>query len=395
MSGRAPSNPSGGDRAGLSYRAAGVDIDAGDALVDRIKPLAARTRRAGVLGGIGGFGALFQLPAGMREPVLVSGTDGVGTKLKLAFLLDRHDTIGIDLVAMSANDILVQGAEPLYFLDYFACGRLDVPVAAAVVGGIAAGCEQAGCALIGGETAEMPGMYRAGEYDLAGFAVGVVERKRLIDGSTIAVGDRVLGVASSGPHSNGYSLIRRVIDRVCGAGRAVGDDVGDDLGNGAGDLGVGGAAGGGAENEAAARRLLAEPLAGRPLADWLMAPTRLYVKSLLPLFADPARPIKGLAHITGGGLVENVPRILPPGCQAVLRRTGWPRPAVFDWLQREGAIAEAEMARVFNCGIGMVVVVAAAQADPVAAALRAAGETVHAIGEIRARDPSAAATVIV
>ncbi len=417
MSGRAPSNPSGGDRAGLSYRAAGVDIDAGDALVDRIKPLAARTRRAGVLGGIGGFGALFQLPAGMREPVLVSGTDGVGTKLKLAFLLDRHDTIGIDLVAMSANDILVQGAEPLYFLDYFACGRLDVPVAAAVVGGIAAGCEQAGCALIGGETAEMPGMYRAGEYDLAGFAVGIVERERIIDGSTIAVGDRVLGVASSGPHSNGYSLIRRVIDRVCGVRRAVNDGVGDDVGNGAGNddgsTGIGGSGAGGngaggngarghgargdgdAAGDDAARRLLAEPLAGRSLADWLMAPTRLYVKPLLPLFADPARPIKGLAHITGGGLVENIPRILPPGCQAVLRRDGWPRPAVFDWLQREGAIAEAEMARVFNCGIGMVVVVAAAQAALVAAALSAAGETVHAIGEIQARDPSAAATVIV
>ena len=355
-----------GDQPGLSYRAAGVDIDAGDALVDRIKPLAARTRRPGVLGGIGGFGGLFQLPAGLREPVLVSGTDGVGTKLKLAFLLDRHDTIGIDLVAMSVNDILVQGAEPLYFLDYFACGRLDVDRAAAVVSGIARGCEQSGCALLGGETAEMPGMYPDGEYDLAGFAVGVVERDRLIDGSRIAPGDRLLGLGSSGPHSNGYSLIRRVIDRV-----------------------------GQADGAAVARQVLARPFDGRPLADALMAPTRLYVKSLLPLLAEAGRPIKGLAHITGGGLVENVPRVLPDGCQAVIERKAWRRPAVFDWLQQEGDIADAEMDRVFNCGIGMVVVVAAADADRVSEALAQAGEDVFTIGEVRARPESAAATVVV
>ena len=380
MVGPEPKKPT-GDLPGLSYRAAGVDIDAGDALVERIKPLAARTRRPGVLGGIGGFGGLFQLPAGLREPVLVSGTDGVGTKLKLAFLLDRHDTIGIDLVAMSVNDILVQGAEPLYFLDYFACGRLDVDRAAAVVSGIATGCEQSGCALLGGETAEMPGMYPDGEYDLAGFAVGVVERDRLIDGRRIAPGDRLLGLGSSGPHSNGYSLIRRVIDHV--DQRAAG--------------GLEGRPAGATPDRAieGARALLGQPFDGGTLADALMAPTRLYVKSLLPLLAEAAQPIKGLAHITGGGLVENIPRVLPEGCQAVVERQAWRRPPVFDWLQREGNIADAEMDRVFNCGIGMVVVVAADDADRVATALTRAGETVFSIGEVRTRPASAAATVVV
>ncbi len=375
MSGPEPKKPA-GDAPGLSYREAGVDIDAGDALVERIKPLAAKTRRAGVLGGIGGFGALFQLPAGLKEPVLVSGTDGVGTKLKLAFLLDRHDTIGIDLVGMSVNDILVQGAEPLYFLDYFACGRLDVERAAAVVSGIARGCELSACALIGGETAEMPGMYPDGEYDLAGFAVGVVERARIIDGTRIAPGDKLLGLASSGPHSNGYSLIRRVIGHVTER---------DGLVQGSGP----------AAAASAARALLARPFDGSTLIEALMAPTRLYATALVPLLAEPTQPIKGLAHITGGGLVENIPRVLPEGCQAVVERSDWKRPAVFDWLQTEGRIADDEMARVFNCGIGMVVVVAASEADAVSRALSAAGETVYAIGDVRARPGGAPATIVV
>ena len=375
MSGPEPKKPA-GDAPGLSYREAGVDIDAGDALVERIKPLAAKTRRAGVLGGIGGFGALFQLPAGLKEPVLVSGTDGVGTKLKLAFLLDRHDTIGIDLVGMSVNDILVQGAEPLYFLDYFACGRLDVERAAAVVSGIARGCELSACALIGGETAEMPGMYPDGEYDLAGFAVGVVERARIIDGTRIAPGDKLLGLASSGPHSNGYSLIRRVIGHVAER---------DGLVQGSGP----------AAAASAARALLARPFDGSTLIEALMAPTRLYATALVPLLAEPTQPIKGLAHITGGGLVENIPRVLPEGCQAVVERSDWKRPAVFDWLQTEGRIADDEMARVFNCGIGMVVVVAASEADAVSRALSAAGETVYAIGDVRARPGGAPATIVV
>ena len=269
----------------LSYRDAGVDIDAGDALVDRIKPLARRTMRDGVLAGIGGFGALFEVPKRYREPVLVSGTDGVGTKLKLAFALDGHDTVGIDLVAMSVNDILVQGAEPLFFLDYFACGKLDVEVAARVVGGIARGCEQAGCALIGGETAEMPDMYPAGEYDLAGFAVGAVEKSAIIDGSRVAAGDVVLGLASSGAHSNGYSLVRRVIERAWGAIDA--PQMNDDF-------------------------------HGRRFADAVLAPTRIYVRPVLELLRKV--PVKGIAHITGGGLVENVPRVLPDALQAVLHR---------------------------------------------------------------------------
>ena len=345
----------------LTYKDAGVDIDAGDALVERIKPLARRTMREGVLAGIGGFGALFEVPRRYREPVLVSGTDGVGTKLRLAFALGRHDTVGVDLVAMSVNDILVQGAEPLFFLDYFACGRLDVDTAARVVGGIASGCEQAGCALIGGETAEMPDMYPDGEYDLAGFAVGVVEKSAVIDGRSIRPGDAVIGLASSGPHSNGYSLVRRVIQRAHGS-----------LASAAMDAPFG---------------------ASGSFADAVMAPTRIYVKPVLALLG--AVPVKGIAHITGGGLVENVPRVLPGACRAVLHRSAWTRPPVFDWLQREGGIADAEMHRVFNCGIGMVLVVDAAHADDAVARLSGAGETASRIGEIVARPDGAAATVVV
>ena len=322
---------------GLSYRDAGVDIDAGDALVDAIKPFARRTMRPEVLAGIGGFGALCEVPAKYRQPVLVSGTDGVGTKLKLAFMLNGHDTVGIDLVAMSVNDVLVQGAEPLFFLDYFACGKLDNGVAARVVGGIARGCELAGCALIGGETAEMPGMYPEGEYDLAGFCVGVVEKSKIIDGRSIAPGDAILGLASSGAHSNGYSLIRKVMER-------------------------------------------SQPDAA--LARAIMEPTRIYVKPVMQLLAK--LPVKGLAHITGGGITGNVPRILPAGTRAAIRAASWPRSPLFDWLQREGAIAQDEMHRVFNCGIGMVVVVAREHAQKAAEELRAAGETVYEIGSIEA-----------
>ncbi len=343
------------DSSSLTYRDAGVDIDAGDALVERIKPLAKRTLREGVLGGIGGFGALFQVPQNYREPVLVSGTDGVGTKLRLAFEWKRHDTVGIDLVAMSVNDILVQGAEPLFFLDYFACGRLDVDTAAAVVGGIARGCELSGCALIGGETAEMPGMYPDGEYDLAGFAVGVVEKSAILDGTRINVGDVVLGLASSGAHSNGYSLIRKIIERA-----------------GAGPL---------------------DDFHGQPLGDVVMAPTHLYVKPVLQALAK--HTIHGLAHITGGGLLENVPRILRPGLAARLQRDAWQRPALFDWLQRAGGVADDEMHRVFNCGIGMVIVVSAAEADAVQATLAAAGETVSRIGEIVEQAPGTPQTVVI
>jgi phosphoribosylformylglycinamidine cyclo-ligase len=338
----------------LSYRDAGVDIDAGDALVERIKPFAKRTMRPEVLAGIGGFGALVELPKRYKEPVLVSGTDGVGTKLKLAFALDRHDTVGIDLVAMSVNDVLVQGAEPLFFLDYFACGKLDVAVAADVIKGIAAGCEQAGCALIGGETAEMPGMYPDGEYDLAGFCVGVVEKTRVIDGRTIAPGDVVLGLASSGAHSNGYSLIRRILDRAK-------PDLGADF-------------------------------HGRPLADALLAPTRIYVKPVLALLQTV--PVKGLAHITGGGLVENIPRVLPEGVRAALDARAWPLPPLFGWLQAQGNVADAEMHRVFNCGIGMVLVVAAGDAARAIEHLRAAGETVHRIGVIERRPDGSPQAVV-
>jgi phosphoribosylformylglycinamidine cyclo-ligase len=345
----------------LSYRDAGVDIDAGDALVDRIKPMAKKTMREGVLAGIGGFGALFEVPKRYQEPVLVSGTDGVGTKLKLAFHLNRHDTVGQDLVAMSVNDILVQGAESLFFLDYFACGKLDVDTAATVVGGIAKGCEIAGCALIGGETAEMPSMYPDGEYDLAGFAVGVVEKSKIIDGRSIVPGDVVLGLASSGAHSNGYSLVRKIIERSNPDMNAPFFDA------------VGGTP--------------------RTLADAVMAPTRIYVKQVLAAMQQVT--IKGMAHITGGGLTENVPRVLPENTQAVLHRSAWPRPKLFQWLQAEGNVAEEEMHRVFNCGIGMAVIVAAAETERAMAAFVAQGETVYRLGEIVARPAGAHQTVVV
>jgi phosphoribosylformylglycinamidine cyclo-ligase len=339
----------------LSYRDAGVDIDAGDALVEAIKPFAKRTMREGVLGGIGGFGGLFEISKKYKEPVLVSGTDGVGTKLRLAFELNRHDTVGIDLVAMSVNDILVQGAEPLFFLDYFACGKLDVATATAVVKGIALGCEQSGCALLGGETAEMPGMYPDGEYDLAGFAVGAVEKSQIIDGSKIAPGDVVLGLASSGIHSNGYSLVRKIIE--------------------------------------VSKPDLEADFHGRKLADVLMAPTRLYVKPLLALMQS--MEVKGLVHITGGGLVENIPRVLAENLTAVLDAKSWTLPPLFQWLQQHGGVADAEMHRVFNCGIGMTVIVSKENADAAMAQLQAAGETVYRIGEIRARNEGEAQTIVV
>jgi len=333
----------------LSYKDAGVDIEAGDALVERIKPLARKTLREGVLGGIGGFGALFEVPKRYREPVLVSGTDGVGTKLKLAFEWNMHDTVGIDLVAMSVNDVLVQGAEPLFFLDYFACGKLDVDTAAAVVGGIARGCELSGCALIGGETAEMPGMYPAGEYDLAGFAVGAVEKSKILTGATVQPGDAVLGLASSGAHSNGFSLVRKCIERAAGG--------------------------------------LPATLDGRPFREAVMAPTRLYVKSVLAVLAR--QPVKALAHITGGGLLENIPRVLPDGCAARLKAGSWPQSELFAWLQRTAEIDDQEMNRTFNNGIGMVVVVPAAAAAATAAMLRQEGETVYEIGTITPREGGA------
>jgi len=329
----------------LSYRDAGVDIDAGDALVEAIKPFAKRTMRREVMGGIGGFGALCSIPQKYRQPVLVSGTDGVGTKLKLAFELDKHDTVGIDLVAMSVNDVLVQGAEPLFFLDYFACGKLEQRVAVDVIKGIAAGCELAGCALIGGETAEMPGMYPEGEYDLAGFCVGVVEKERILDGRSIKPGDAILGLASSGPHSNGFSLIRKILAR-------------------------------------------SKP----PSMNAVFEPTRIYVKPVLSLLESV--PVKGLAHITGGGLTGNVPRILQDGLRARLRKTAWPRPEIFQWLQQAGNVAEDEMHRVFNCGIGMVVVLDAADAGRAAEHLRASGETVYEIGNIE-KGPGGEADCIV
>jgi phosphoribosylformylglycinamidine cyclo-ligase len=327
----------------LTYRDAGVDIDAGDRLVENIKPFAKKTQTKGVLAGIGGFGALYAIAAGKyREPVLVSGTDGVGTKLKLAFELGRHATIGIDLVAMSVNDILTLGAEPLFFLDYYACGKLDVATATAVVKGIARGCEQAGCALLGGETAEMPGMYPSGEYDLAGFAVGIVEKSRIIDGSGIREGDAVLGLASSGAHSNGYSLIRKIL---------------------------------------ALRNVdLAGKFHGGTLADAILEPTRIYVKPVLKL--SRAVALQGLAHITGGGLVDNVPRILSDRLAARIERAAWKMPPLFRWLKDEGNVTDAELYRVFNCGIGMVVVVREADAARSIKLLKAAGETAWRIGRI-------------
>ncbi|MCD4499267.1 phosphoribosylformylglycinamidine cyclo-ligase [Chromobacterium vaccinii] len=330
----------------LSYRDAGVDIDAGDALVENIKPFAKRTLRPEVLGGIGGFGALVEISKKYKEPVLVSGTDGVGTKLKLAFDWNRHDTVGIDLVAMSVNDILVQGAEPLFFLDYFACGKLDVAQATEVIKGVAAGCEQAGCALTGGETAEMPGMYPAGEYDLAGFAVGVVEKSKVISGRDIVAGDVVLGLASNGVHSNGYSLVRKIIDR--------------------------------------AQPELDAPFDGdKTLRDAVIAPTRIYVKPLLKLMET--LPVKGMAHITGGGITENTPRVLPDNTVAQIDAASWQLPKLFQWLQREGNVDIQEMYRTFNCGIGMVAVVAPEHAEQAMALLREAGETVYRIGQVRER----------
>ena len=368
----------------ISYKDAGVDIDAGDALVERIKPLAKKTMREGVLAGIGGFGALFEVPKRYKEPVLVSGTDGVGTKLKLAFEWNMHDTVGIDLVAMSVNDVLVQGAEPLFFLDYFACGKLDVDTAAAVIGGIAKGCELSGCALIGGETAEMPGMYPAGEYDLAGFAVGAVEKSKILTGQNVRAGDVVLGLASSGVHSNGFSLVRKCIERDEGK--------------------------------------LPATLDGQPFRQALMAPTRLYVKNVLAALAaypvssgvglaDSAgaegsaasagttsksgacQGIKALAHITGGGLLENIPRVLPDGLAAHLRKGSWPQSELFAWLQKTAGIDDVEMNRTFNNGIGMVVVIDAAQATACAATLRASGETVYKIGVIGVQDGGAQVVV--
>ena len=338
----------------ISYRDAGVDMEAGDALVEQIKPYAKRTMRPEVLAGIGGFGSLFEMPKKFKNPVLVSGTDGVGTKLKLAFELNKHDTVGIDLVAMSVNDILVQGAEPLFFLDYFACGKLEVGTAAAVIKGIAEGCEQSGCALVGGETAEMPGMYPAGEYDLAGFAVGCVDKENIINGLSIAAGDVVLGLASSGAHSNGYSLIRKLIVNS-------GIDFESDF-------------------------------HGQKFKDVVMAPTKIYVKSLLKLI--DALPVKGMAHITGGGITENIPRVLPDGLTAEISKTSWMLPPLFQWLQAQGNITHSEMYKTFNCGIGMAVIVAQEHAAQAIALLQANGETVYEIGFIREQKNGEAPTVV-
>jgi phosphoribosylformylglycinamidine cyclo-ligase len=330
----------------ITYRDAGVDIDAGDELVERIKPRVRRAQRREVLAGVGGFGALVELPGGYRRPVLVSGTDGVGTKLRLAIDTGRHDTIGIDLVAMCANDVVVQGAEPLFFLDYYATGRLQVAVAEAVIRGIVEGCVQAGAALVGGETAEMPGMYQDSDYDLAGFCVGVVERDAIIDGSKVAAGDAVIGLSSSGPHSNGYSLIRRLV-ALEGADAAT-------------------------------------VLEGRTLFERLLAPTRIYVQPLLALFKH--MPVHALAHITGGGLTDNIPRVLPAGLEAVLERHRWPEDPVFAWLQSTARVDSAEMYRTFNCGIGMVVIVPAPHAAAAAELLTAHGESARIIGEVRSGD---------
>ncbi len=330
-------------RPSLSYRDAGVNIDAGNQLVENIKDSVASTRREGVLGGIGGFGGLFELPTGRyRQPVLVSGTDGVGTKLKLAIELEKHDSIGIDLVAMCVNDILVLGAEPLFFLDYYATGELDNHVAASVIEGIAEGCRQSHAALIGGETAEMPGMYGKGDYDLAGFCVGVVEKDNIIDGSQVKAGDAIIALASSGPHSNGYSLIRKIIE-VSGAD-------------------------------------LSQPLAGATLGEALLAPTRIYVNSIHQALADTR--IHAMAHITGGGLLENIPRVLPEDCCAVIDDSSWQLPAVFDWLQQNGNVDTTEMRRTFNCGVGMAIIVDAADADAAIAKFNAASETAWLLGRI-------------
>ena len=343
-------------RVSLTYRDAGVDIEAGDALVETIKPIAASTKRPGVLAGVGGFGALFEIPPGRyREPVLVSSTDGVGTKLKLAIELKRHDTIGIDLVAMCVNDIIVQGAEPLFFLDYFATGKLDHATASAVITGIGEGCRQAGCALVGGETAEMPGMYSAGDYDLAGFTVGVVEKSKIIDGTAVKANDTLIGIAASGPHSNGYSLIRKIVE----------------------------------VNKAK----LDENFHGRPLGDVLLAPTRIYVKSLLELLRQ--LPVHAAAHITGGGLPGNVPRVLPDGMRAVIDSRAWKRAPIFDWLQERGGVEDVEMYRTFNCGVGMVLALSAADAEKALRILQAAGETASIIGHVEPHAGSGEAEVVI
>lgn len=335
----------------LSYKDAGVDIDAGNALVERIKDVAKRTRRPEVLAGLGGFGALFSLPSGYDEPVLASGTDGVGTKLKLAMDLELHDTIGIDLVAMCVNDLVVCGAEPLFFLDYYATGKLNVDTAAAVVAGIGEGCTQSGCSLVGGETAEMPGMYEGEDYDLAGFCVGIVEKADIIDGSAVHVGDTLIGLAASGPHSNGYSLIRKIID-VSGA------DVRNDR------------------------------VDGKPLGEALLTPTRIYVKSILALVDHAHVPVHAISHITGGGLLENIPRVLPDSTKAIIDTASWQRPAIFDWLQENGNVTPEEMHRTFNCGVGMVICVPSEAADNAIDTLHAAGEDAFIIGSIAHAEPN-------
>lgn len=340
----------------LSYKDAGVDIDAGNQLVDRIKHVAKKTKRPGVLAGLGGFGALFELPTGYKEPVLISGTDGVGTKLRLAMDLNKHDTIGIDLVAMCVNDLIVAGAEPLFFLDYYATGKLNVDVAEQVVTGIGEGCLQSGCALVGGETAEMPGMYHDDDYDLAGFCVGVAEKSKIIDGSNVSDGDVLIGLASSGPHSNGYSLIRKIIE-VSGANES--DSLED----------------------------------GTVISDALMQPTRIYVKNLLKLISES--PVNALSHITGGGLLENIPRVLPDNCKAVINTSSWDLPPVFKWLQKNGNVETTEMYRTFNCGVGMVIAVPQANAQQNVDMLNELGEQAWVIGEIKTKSDSEEAVELV
>ncbi|TBL63577.1 phosphoribosylformylglycinamidine cyclo-ligase [Hafnia paralvei] len=333
------------DKTALSYKDAGVDIDAGNALVDRIKGVVKETRRPEVMGGLGGFGALCALPQKYREPILVSGTDGVGTKLRLAMDLKRHDTIGIDLVAMCVNDLVVQGAEPLFFLDYYATGKLDVDTAASVITGIAEGCKQSGCALVGGETAEMPGMYHGEDYDVAGFCVGVVEKSEIIDGSKVEAGDVLIALGANGPHSNGYSLVRKIL-------------------------------------EVSHADPLAIELEGKPLADHLLAPTKIYVKSVLKLIEE--HDIHAIAHLTGGGFWENIPRVLPEGTQAVIDESSWQWPAVFNWLQQTGNVSRHEMYRTFNCGVGMIIALPAVEADAAIALMNANGEKAWKIGTIAA-----------
>lgn len=335
------------DKTSLSYKDAGVDIDAGNALVDRIKGVVKQTRRPEVMGGLGGFGALCALPQKYREPILVSGTDGVGTKLRLAMDLKRHDTIGIDLVAMCVNDLVVQGAEPLFFLDYYATGKLDVDTAAQVITGIAEGCKQSGCALVGGETAEMPGMYHGDDYDVAGFCVGVVEKSEIIDGSKVQAGDTLIALASSGPHSNGYSLVRKIL-------------------------------------EVSQADALTTDLEGKSLADHLLAPTRIYVKNLLALIGQTE--IHAIAHLTGGGFWENIPRVLPAGTRAVIDESSWQWPAIFTWLQQAGNVSSHEMYRTFNCGVGMIIAVPAATAGQALTLLTGMGEIAWKLGEIQASE---------